>query len=823
MKSIFFPLFFSLLSICFAAPAQDKVGDYQSGFKREGNTVFLKNEKADVRIEFCTPGMLRIRTSWSRTFEPDEKYMVVRYDWPAVDLETSEHADHFLIETDQLVIKAYKSPFLIDIASADGKLLLSEKNGETETGHVSGSGLVKAVKKMAPDDHFFGFGERMDFIDQRGRKVALDVGRGKAMPHIVGAYNILEANYSPVPFFMNPKGYGLFLHNSYATEWDLGYSDPAVYSFSAAGGELDYYFIYGPSFASIINQYTGLTGKSPLLPKFAHGLHVGTYSGGTWGYEHLTSTEYVVNLARKFRQLGIPLDMLHLDSTWRIFGKHGGKGATSFEWRPTFKNPGAMFDSLYTLNLNAVGLHVRPRFDNGQTLNLLDQAREKGYVYPEDENPGEFVNFFDPEAVDWWWENGVMRVAEQGAMFLKTDEGSAFGAKANESDKVGPTGEEIRKLHNIFPIVYAKAPFEKFEDYNGIRGLNQTREGYAGIQRYPYIFAGDWPSEWQYFAPMIRAGLNIGLSGVGYWSHCMGGFEHDADPELYIRWVQFGMFSPVAHVFGMDHPGYKEPWNYGDEALKIFKQYDLLRYSLIPYIYSQSYKMHETGVPIMRAMAFDYQDDENVYAIGDQYLFGDNLLVCPVTVKGAQTRVVYLPEVTWFDYWTGRKYDGKKYLNVVTPLDQMPLLVKGGAIIPTQKPVQYIDNDPDTIMVEVYPAGSSSFTLYDDDGRSLDYKQGIFSKTMISTEDKSSSVVVSIGKPEGKYKLSARAYLLKAHGEEPAEVREGGKKLSRTASLEEFNSQAFKNGWFFDSERKLTLIKPAGDHRKEIVVELLKK
>src|SRR5690606_39090403 len=132
---------------------------------------------------------------------------------------------------------------------------------------------------------------------------------------------------------------------------------------------------------------------------FGLGLHMGTYSGGTWGHEQHTSTRYVIELVRKFRALGIPLDILHLDSTWRIFGKEGGKGATTFEWRPTFTDPAAMFDSLYAMHLNMVGLHIRPRFDNGKELRLLDEARKAGYTYPENGEPGEFVNFFDPEAV----------------------------------------------------------------------------------------------------------------------------------------------------------------------------------------------------------------------------------------------------------------------------------------------------------------------------------------------------------------------------------------------------------------------------------------
>lgn len=808
----------AFLFLCYGkTPAQTGVGDYQSGFDKKGNTITFSNEHADVRLEFCTSSMVRIRTSWDGNFAPDEPYMVVNYQWPALDLQMVEEDRQFIVNTAAFTVKINKSPFLIEIADKDGKVLSTEFQTATGGGLKEGD-EVTSRKKLMADEHFFGFGERMDFIDQRGKKVHLNVGRGQGRPHIIGAYNVLEANYSPVPFFMSTRGYGIFLHNSYANEWDMGLSDPDVYSFKAEGGELDYYFIYGPQFGDILNSYTQLTGKSPLLPKFAHGLHVGTYSGGTWGYEHLTSTHYVVRLAQKFRELGIPLDMLHLDSTWRIFGESGGSGATTFEWRPTFKNPELMFDSLYDLNLNMVGVHVRPRFDNGDQLDLLDQAREKGYVYPEDDNPGEFVNFFDQEAVDWWWENGVKRVADIGAMFLKTDEGSAFGRKANESDKIGPTGEEIEKLHNIFPLVYAQAPFEKFQEYNGVRGLNMTREGYAGIQRYPYIFAGDWPSEWQYFEPVIKAGINIGMSGVGYWTHCMGGFEHDADPELYIRWCQFGMFSPVAHLFGMDHPGYKEPWNYGEEALRIFKMYDSLRYRLIPYIYTSAYEMNQTGMPIMRGLVLDYQNDPNVYSIGDQYLFGSSMLVCPVTTKGAQTRTLYLPEGEWYDFWTGKKYQGKQYMNVVTPIERMPIYLKAGSIIPTQEVMNYIGEKPaDPITVSIYPGGSSSYNLYDDDGRSLNYQNGEYALTLIETEERGNVIQVTIHPPKGEFEVPERTYRIRTIMENaPASVAVGKKSLKKS------ESPGNNMGWHYDEESNWLVVTPGVSSKQAINLTITK-
>lgn len=797
--------------------AQKIAGNYQLGFKQEGNRFYLTYTNSMAIIEFCTPAMFRVRTSWTdgsvASFAANEPWMVTQYNWQPVAVTAKRNAGNVSLTTSQLKVKVLESPFRIEVYDAKGVLLSADnnmfKNGDT----------IGCVKKLAADEHFFGFGERMDFLDRRQKKLTLNVGRGKGLPHIIGAYNVLEANYSPIPFFMSTKGYGIFFHNAYPTTWDMGASDANAYRFSAGGGELDYYFMYGPSFPGLLTQYTALTGRSPLLPKFALGLHVGTYSGGTWGHEQNTSDKYVIELARKLREMGIPADLLWLDSTWRIFGKTGGKGATSFEWRETFNDPAAMFDSLYAMNYSMVGLHLRPRFDNGNKLQLLDTAQKLKYTYPEGNYAGEFVNFFDSNAVNWWWQHGVMRVASIGAKFLKTDEGSAFGALANESNKTGPQGKDIAALHNVFPLAYAKAPYEKFQQHNGIRGLNHTREGYAGIQRYPFIFAGDWPSEWQYFQPVITAGINIGLSGVGYWSHCMGGFEHDADPELYIRWVQFGMLSPLAMVFGMDHPGYKEPWNYGNDALRNFKKYDSLRYTLLPYLYSNSYQLYKTGMPLMRALVLHYQHDENVYNITDQYLLGENLLVCPVTTKGAQTRAVYLPKGNWFNYWTGKPYAGGRYWNVLTSLDTLPLFVKAGSIIPTQPVMNYVGEKPvDAITLDIYPGAATEFELYEDDGKSLDYQQGVFATTKISCQPNNKSFILAMSKPTGKFTPSTHTWLVKLHvSSAPAGITENNKPVNKVNAENALNTAA---GWYYDAVKQVVYIKTSGNNQGDIALKV---
>lgn len=782
----------------------------QQSYTRKTNQFDFAGKEKQLRIEFCSPTSFRVRTSWNKTFEANESWMVNKYDWPAVTVTTINGKGSVILKTSQLDIQVNQSTLQIEVKTKDGRIISSEKSG----GSYKNGDTVGSKKQLMPDEHFFGFGERMDFIDRRGKKLKLDVGRGKGQPHITGAYNILEANYSPVPFFMSTNGYAIFFHNAFPTEWDMGSKQANAYSFSASGGELDYYFIYGPKFPSLLDQYTNITGKSPLMPSFAYGLHVGTYSGGTWGYEKNSSDLYVYELARKLRELGVPADIIWLDSTWRIFGTTGGKGATSFEWRETFKDPKGMFDSLYAMNYKMVGLHLRPRFDNGKTIKLLDTAQQLKLTYPEGDYAGEFVNFFDSSSVNWWWEHGVKRVAGIGAKFLKTDEGSAFGGLANESNKKGPQGNDISKLHNLFPIAYAKAPYEKFQEFNGIRGMNHTREGYAGIQRYPFIFAGDWPSEWQYFEPVIKAGLNIGLSGVGNWTHCMGGFEHPADPELYIRWVQFGMFSPIAMVFGMDHPGYKEPWNYGPDALRNFKKYDSLRYQLLPYIYSHAYEMYKTGMPLMRALVLNYQDDRNVYDIGDQYLFGGSMMVCPVVTKSAQTRTVYLPDGEWFNFWNGKKYQGRQYIQVLTPLDTMPVFIKAGAIIPTQPPMLYLgEKKVDVVTLNVYP-GQSVFTLYEDDGNSLKYKDGNYSETKIKNSILQGKTELVIEKSTGQYRPGPRTYLVKLFASaKPSKVSENGTDVKESTSSN-------VTGWYYDQVSRLVYVRTVTGNDRNITLRI---
>jgi alpha-glucosidase (family GH31 glycosyl hydrolase) len=786
---------------------------------RSGNNILISASDETLGLEFCSSTMFRIRRSPDKSFHENETWMVRKYHFPSVEMKTDDQPDAFYIETSGLNIRADKNSLLIEVKDKTGKVLYSELPAQRFF-----ADSVKNTVALGADEHFFGFGERMDFLDQRGKQIYLNVELGRGVKPAVGGKDILRANYCPIPLAISTRGYGIFFHTAFPTYWDMGWSSNENYTVSAltknAGAEtseLDYYFIYGPDMYRIIDDYTQLTGKSPMLPRYAMGLHVGTYSGGTWKFESETNDRYPVELARRLRAAGIPFDLIWLDSTWRFFNTTFGNGGCTFEWRETFSDPEKMVKDLYAEHVKAVGLHIRSILDNGPKYRILDRAKEAGNILVPHARSEGLVNFFDSAAVNWWWKNGAEKVTDLGVSFFKTDVGSAFAVQPGIEELFGHKPAE---LHNLFPLAYAEAPYRKFQETTGLRGLTHTREGYAGIQRYPYIWAGDWGSEWQWFEPLVTAGMNMGLSGVGNWTHCMGGFEQYSpyDTELYIRWCQFGMFSPIAMVFGMDHPRYHEPWTYGEAALDNFRKYARLRYTLLPYIYTAEHDLYTSARPIMTPLVMDYPQDENTYRLTRQYLFGRDMMICPVTTKGALSQTVYFPGGEWIDYETGERISGRQYKSFLTSLEVLPIYIRAGAIIPMQAPMQWVGQYPENLLtLDVYPAETSFRELYEDDGETMNYEKGIFALTRFKSELTSGAWTFTADKPKGPFIPPAHTYLIKVLlDKKPATVSENGKMLTELDSLTEVQETI---GWFYEDASHRLWVKTKGGNNENRIIK----
>lgn len=776
------------------------------GFRADGNTITVATPAATVRLQLCGAATCRVTKSATADMPRDERLMVVKYEFAPVERRVAESDTAVTVTTAAMRLTVSKRSALVSVSTATGTPLYAEHAASLAS---PGEGPTTTCA-LSPDEHFFGFGERMDRLDQRGQRIHLNVELGHGPKPAVGGKDILRANYCPVPFFMSSRGYAVFFHTAYPTDWDMGWTSASRYTFKADGGALDYYIMVGETPQRLLHAYQTLTGFCPLMPRAAYGLHVGSYSGGTWKHETETSAEYPVRLVERLRREKIPFDLLWLDSTWRHFGKRFGNGGCSFEFRETFRDPQAMIDSIYANHVAMFGLHVRSIVDDGQHNTLFEDAAKAGALHPGADCPG-VINFFDRKAVDWWWKNGVERIAGMGVKFVKTDVGSALRIKRDTT--FASDGTTSAERHNLFPLVYAAAPYERFAARNRTRAFTHTREGYAGIQRYPFIWAGDWGTEWQWFEPVVCGGLNAALSGVGNWGHCMGGFEQYSpyDTDLYLRWCQFGMLSPVAMLFGMDHPRYHEPWTYGEEAQRIFTQYDLLRYSLLPYIYSNAWLQASTSRPLIAPLLFDWPRDERTYNITDQYLFGPALMVCPVTAKGALSRPVYFPGGEWVDYWTGERIRGRQYKSFLTPQELMPMFLREGAIIPCQEPTQWVGERPtDVVTLLCVPSATpSSYDMYEDDGSSDDYKTGRYATTRITTAlNADGSMCLTIAKPEGRYTPERHEFTVEAYlDRKPAAVTVCGTPLEEGTQ------------WHWDDTRRRLTVTTHRDNTTPITIE----
>ncbi|MGH7450525.1 MAG: TIM-barrel domain-containing protein, partial [bacterium] len=368
------------------------------------------------------------------------------------------------------------------------------------------------------------------------------------------------------------------------------------------------------------------------------------------------------------------------------------------------------------------------------------------------------------------------------------------------------------KIHNIFSLLWSKILFDGYASFRPQERLfNLTRAGFAGMQKYgTFPWSGDVRSTFTGLAVQIPMMLGMSMSGVAYQHSDLSGFTGNPSPELYVRWMQLGAFSPIARAHGADDTHQTEPWAYGATAEAIVKRYLQLRYRLLPYSYTMAHENHITGMPLARPLVLEYPDDPNVYNLGNEYFWGADFLVAPVTQAGATSWRVYLPEGEWVDYWTDKIYSGSVTINANAPLETLPLFVKTGAIIPLQNIMNYSDEFPlDTLTLAIYPAQRSSFTLYEDDGKTMAYRAGAFTETAFICDVQPQAVTVNIGRSNGDYagKPSHRVYFTELHhiSHAPDVVTKNAIILKTYNSMDEL--QRSSEGWWYDAAKQLLVVK----------------
>jgi alpha-glucosidase len=658
-------------------------------------------------------------------------------------LKTSTDAVEFATET--ITVRITTSPLRVIFLDSDGSVILQDDPAHPPSWN---GGEFRMWKSMPLDEHYFGLGDKAGPIDHRDQAFTM---------WNTDAYGWSEGTdplYKSVPFFLavrRGKAYGVFLGNTFRTSFDFGKQSRDYYSFGSDGGDLDYYFIYGPEPKAVIESFTALVGRMPLPPRFALGYHQSRYS--------YFPESRVREVAHEFRVHKIPCDAIYLDIDYQ-----DGNRAFTID-RSLFPSFEGMIRDLAKDGFKLVTItdpHIKKEpgykpYDEGMAHDYFVHNPD-GSVYVGEVWPGEsvFPDFTRDEVREWFGTlyTGFVHMGIRG-FWDDMNEPAVF--RYPEKTMPLETVHRIdgrktthREVHNVYGMQNARATYEGVSRLNrDLRPFVLTRAAFAGTERYAAAWTGDNSATWTHYRLTLPTLLNLSVSGYPLVGVDVGGFAGSPTPELLTRWTELGAFIPLFRNHADKGTRDREPWVDGPEHEAIRRRYIETRYRLMPYIYTSIEESTRTGVPLMRPMFFEFVD-EAVQTTDSEYMFGHDLLIAPKLFETVDALEVKLPEGTWYDFWSGTPVDGGTTLKLHPALDQLPVFVRGGAIIPEQSVVQNVDEIPHgPLELHVYPGQDCRGSLYSDDGNTMAYTRGEFLHMRFSCDAEPNSLRITIGKPEG--------------------------------------------------------------------------
>ena len=574
---------------------------------------------------------------------------------------------------------------------------------------------------LEPDERLYGLGQHQSgILNQRNLQLELSQD---------------NTNIS-VPFYISSKGYGLLWNNGSVTDWNNRFR-PVLAIQSNEAEAVDYYYFAGPSFDKIIAEYRKLTGSAPLFPEWAYG-----YWQSKLAY---ANRDQLVSVATKYRALHIPIDNLVLDAGWETV-----LGSRSFN--PHYPDPKSMVQTLHDQHIHLM-VSIWPLFQPGNpNFEDLDKA---GYFVTPGPNHlpaylpgGRLYDAFSPGARQLYWKQTKESLYDIGVDAFWMDSTEPADLYAEEH---GPMLADAKtalgngsKYANLFPLMTTASVYDgQRAEPGNKRVFILTRSAFSGMQRNAAAaWSGDSLTTFDTFKRQIPAGLNYSMSGLPYWTTDIGGFVggDTTDPayrELFVRWFEYGAFCPIFRAHGARRNNQNELWSFGRQAQEILTKYDKLRYRLMPYIYTFAARTTMEGYTPMRALAFDFANDAKALDIGDEFMFGPSLLVAPVTDQGAIVRDVYLPAGSeWYDFWSGKRFEGGQTIHRAAPLAVLPLYVRAGSILPLGPEEEYVGQHPSApIELRIYPGADGDASLYSDDGLTYGYEKGQYSAIPIHWDD----------------------------------------------------------------------------------------
>lgn len=726
------------------------LGQLRSVEQRKNDIIF-SFESSELVLTPLLPNVIRhtwVPAHWRLyTSRGTESHAVHRHFWPAGPTpRITETPETVQIRVGDVYLEATREPFRLRYFSADGRLFLEE----AAEGGLSWSYWDYALRyRLADDDHFYGMGQ----LDQLADHLDLDQ-RGHQ-------HEIWHQHPPPsttlFPSLLSLRGYGLLIDNAHRARWDLGQTDPSIFSYQARGGGLQYYVLYGPDLQRLLHTYLKVTGFPPLPPRWTLGFLQSRY-----GYRNRRELE---DIAQTFRDKALPCDALILDVFW--FKEMGDLAFHPFDWPDPKEMIGQLKERGFRLMVIEEPYLTTHSHNYPEALAEGYLAKHyDGSVYTFPFWPGEcaLVDFSHP-AARAWWTTKHQPLLELGIAGWWTD----LNEPAKHHEDMQHYGGPASAVHNVAALSMHQAVFDAHQHYAPQQRIFiLSRSAFPGSQRYGVgLWSGDVDMTFASLRKQVAVGLNVGLTGISMWGTDIGGFGFagKCTPELYVRWFQFGSFCPVFRAHG-DQRELREPWQFGPEVEAICRTYIELRYRLLPYIYTALHTACTTGMPLMRPLVLAFPTDPHVLNLSDEYLFGPDILVAPILDEGATQRELYLPAGGWIDFWTDTVYEGPRCLTVSAPLDTLPLFIRRGAILPLGPLVQYSGEQPlDPLTLEIYPGAGRTFLLYEDDGETNRYQTGAYVQTAFQLTEKQDNLTFSIGKGQGRFPsaLSERTYVLNIH------------------------------------------------------------
>jgi alpha-D-xyloside xylohydrolase len=682
---------------------------------QQSDGVLIQGSQDSVRITVCGPSVFHIVANPGQVKARAPYQPWIEKPCPLARFSLTEKDRIRTLTTELIQVRISADGEQLIFLDKEGKELLRE--------------IIRGARRYEPltlgDESLYTVSDRF----RPGQNVAF-YGLGQ---HQSGLFNyrgavipLAQANCDvAVPLFVSTLGYGVLWNTASASIFDNRFPTDLKLSAEAADG-IDYYFFYGPEMDQIIHHYRELTGHVPLFPKWAYGLFQSK--------DRYKTQAELMNIAGKYRTQQIPIDTIVQDYHW--WTKQG-----STEFNAGYPDITSAITKLHGVNFHVM-LSIWPNFDEG--VPLLDRMKKENLLVPG-------TRTYDPsnaKAADVYWKELV------APLFAKGFDAFWLDASEPEEDGDGDAFLHNKKLSigngarytNIYPLLHTTYLYQNWRKTDGKkRVFLLTRSAFAGQQRNAAVtWSGDTQGNFWALSRQVPAGLNFAVSGIPYWTADIGGYGYPIAPdthdpayqEVFTRWYQYGAFNPIFRIHGRRANQENEIYSFGAVA-PILIEYDKLRYRLLPYIYSLAWQVTAHDDTMMRPLMMDWRTDENVWNIGDQFMFGRALLVNPVTQAGVHSRSLYLPLANWYDFWTGEKVSGGLRMEAAAPLETIPLYVRAGSILPLGPEVQYAGEKPnDPIELRVYRGADGAFQLYEDAGDSYRYERGEYSIIKIRWNDK---------------------------------------------------------------------------------------